>query len=353
MLKFSEANLIYEIPRCKSTENYLIDDFYYNIVTESEARIKKLDLSMYKSINLHGLALRYANKFAELTNNKELQEALKHEKFEDFYDALIKNEKVAFKFHEYLDQDRVFAYEFCKENKLPILLDTKFLENFSNKVTSFNNLLMHVTALTKLYNWKEVSIESDIVLFDNYEFILDALYNDKSFAEFLFLYNIVVEHSGINSWLYVKYNSLANLAFFETRKDRLLDPAKRNKREFLLYVFGFDKNILTMVNAEYKNEFRDLRFEATDNPYGYAFGIIIKPSRFYKSFEEFTEFIKSQAEFFKRMRERTKNPLYIELMIKTNFYPQNDIEDINLDPELLKVYGDLGVKIQVFTELGD
>ena len=30
----------------------------------------------------------------------------------------------------------------------------------------FNNLLMHLTALTKLFNWREVSIESDLVLFD-------------------------------------------------------------------------------------------------------------------------------------------------------------------------------------------
>lgn len=353
MLKFSEANLIYDIPGCKSNENYLIDDFYYNIVTESEARQKELDLSTYRSIDFHGLALRYANKFAELTNNKKLQEALKQKKFEAFYAALIENEKVAFKFHEFLDQDRVFCYEFCKENKLPILLDIKFLENFSNQVTSFNNLLMHLTALTKLFNWREVSIESDLVLFDNYELILDALYSNKSFAEFLFLYNIVIEHSGVNSWLYEKYNSLANIAYYETRKDKLLDPVKRNNREFLLYVFGFDKNILAMINAEYKNEFRDLKFEATDNPYGYAFGMVVKPARYYKSFKEFTEFVKNQAEFFERMRERTNNPLTIELMIKTNFYPQNFIEDIDLEPELLKVYADLGVKIEVVTELGD
>ena len=74
------------------------------------------------------------------------------------------------------------------------------------------------------------------------------------------------------------YSGYARIAEFNLRKDFLLKPSNINRRTYMLYFFGCDKCLLQMVLAEFKNFTVNLRFEATDNPYGYAFGITVNPN---------------------------------------------------------------------------
>lgn len=353
MLSFFEGDLTYLIIGCKSNEKYFIDDFYYNILSEKEIRDKNIETYNLKSIDLHGLALLYAKKYASLTNNENLLSILKNDKFEEFIFEISKSDVLLNEFQTFIMQDRIFCYEFCKNNNLPLKISNDFVKNFIDKATSIDNLIMHLSSMSKLFSYDDVSMESDIFYIEDLENILNILFDKSLYREFLLFFNLICKGHFMYQEMLNEYLGYARIAEFNLRKDFLLKPSNINRRTYMLYFFGCDKCLLQMVLAEFKNFTVNLRFEATDNPYGYAFGITVNPNLKENQIDKFLEFLIKNKSFYKRFKERTDKPTMIKMIIRTEYFPQNNINEIDITADQLKVLYELGIDIEIENILGE